>query len=946
MRCLAALLVLTVAWSPTTRAEPSVSSLPATIAASLPLAVTVDEFNEDGAPDLVGAYRRPDGTGLVVVWPGRPDALVACSRVEREPFSAPCSVTATGETPDLVATGDFDNDGHRDVAIAAHGALAIDILTGNGRGVLNATRTLAVPGRVTALTSGDVNLADGLADLVVAVSDDSGARLLVFEGPDGALRAEPESIDLPASAHRVRIGAIEGAMYGDVEVELPSTTLVVVGRNRLVLAGPRPQPTEPPAVRVASSTTAALQEDRTFTRMRLNGDAIDDDVRLVAGASEPQVRLSSPAATFTVTSALDSGPGTLRDAIDNANANEGPDEIDFAIGTGPQSIVLDAALPEITDPVTIDGTSQPGFAGRPLINVGGDGTQLRMVRITAGQSVLRAISVTSFASNDEGRNGAVVFAGGGSNRVEGCVFGTNEAGDELPCGTGVAFEGSSSNTVGGAFDGARNVFGWCILGVVLIGEGSGSSVVQNNVFGTNAAMDAFAQCSLGVLVEDNPRNLVGGVLPGEGNVVVNCYTYGIDVISVNSAENLVQGNFIGITPDGRTGMDNYVGVDICGGASNGAKANLVGGTAAGASNRIVGNRLGVVVGTEPIVDATENRILCNEIDQSREIGIDLGMDQISMLDDDDTDVGSNDQQNAPVLESLEIEGDQAMVTGRLSSAPNEAFRIELFSGSSRTQAGYGGGGVLVGTVNVTTDSDGNGGLAITIPGERLRGESVVATATDASGDTSEFSISLALDVLWEAPDPNAGANPPPRNPSVRVQEDGAGRPGVAAGASPRALTGYKVYRGTTPDFAISPANLFQSLPPSTMLPTFVLGTGAFFRITACYDTGESAPTGAIPGGVPPVISSAVRKGQKVVITGTGFAGGVVVFASGLPFVKRAKVKDEGTRVIQKNPVITGEALSDVAARLGFATIQVRNASGGSDLARIAGPVGRTKGVSP
>ena len=102
----------------------------------------------------------------------------------------------------------------------------------------------------------------------------------------------------------------------------------------------------------------------------------------------------------------------------------------------------------------------------------------------------------------------------------------------------------------------------------------------------------------------------------------------------------------------------------------------------------------------------------------------------------------------------------------------------------------------------------------------------------------------------------------------------------------------------------------------------------------------------MPGGGPRGNSSAVRKGQKVVITGTGFAGGVVVFASGLPFVKRAKVKDEGTRVIQKNPVITGEALSDVAARLGFATIQVRNASGGSDLARIAGPVGRTKGVSP
>src|SRR3954453_17447125 len=74
-----------------------------------------------------------------------------------------------------------------------------------------------------------------------------------------------------------------------------------------------------------------------------------------------------------VTSAADSGAGSLRQAILDANANPGVDMIQFNIpttdpgfdpATGSFSIRLTSALPGITDPVTIDGTTQPGFAGR------------------------------------------------------------------------------------------------------------------------------------------------------------------------------------------------------------------------------------------------------------------------------------------------------------------------------------------------------------------------------------------------------------------------------------------------------------------------------------------------------------------------------------------------------------------------------------------------------
>jgi len=942
MRCLIGLLVLAIVWPPAIGAGSRLSTAATALHRSQPVAVAIDEFTEDGAPDLVGAYRRPDGTGLVVVWPGRPSALVACARDDEAPFDPHSSARSIVDCPDLVATGDFDNDGHRDVAAAERGARSVQILSGDGRGDFLAILPHTVDGDIDALASGDVNLADGLSDLVVAVSDGIHSRLLVFEGLDGALHCEPESIPLPAPARRLAIGNFDAGMYGDIAVELDSDSLVVAGRNRMLIAGPRRVPVAPPVVIPGTSPLSTdLPDSPTVAKARLNGDAIDDVVTLSAGAAMPIVRLSAPAATFTVTSALDSGPGTLRDAIDRANASAGADEIDFAIGTGPQTIALESSLPDATEPLTIDGSSQPGFAGRPLVRISGRDDVRQMVRFLAGQSVLRSVLVTNFPSDIKTRTAAVLFLDGNSNRVEGCVFGTDDDGTELPVGLGVAFENSRDNTVGGPLDAARNVFGWCNIGVRVY-QGEGHSRIQNNVFGTNITLDAFALCFTGAQIDDSPGNVIGGLLPGEANIAVNCSTYGFDIISLNAAENLVQGNLIGVTPDGRTGTPNYIGVSICGGAQTAAKANLVGGTAAGAANRILGNNFGVVIGTEPFVDATENRILCNVIDECLELGIDLGMDQISMNDAGDGDLGANDQQNAPVLESLEIEGEEAVVTGTLSSRPNESFRIELFSGSSRTAYSNGSGGVMVATTNVETDTAGNGGLALTIPVDELRGDSIVATATDASGDTSEFSVSVALDVLWEPPDTGAGANPPPRNPSVRLQTDieGRGRKSNTA-AAPRALTGYKVYRGSTPGFDISPSNLFQSLPVTTMLPTFVLGRGSFFRITACYDTGESEPTAAIPGGVPPVISTAVRKRQKVVITGTGFTGEVVVLTNGIPFARRAKVKDQETRVVQKNPLVTGDTVLDLARRFSFATVQVRNASGGSDLVRLDAPSGAT-----
>src|SRR6266487_1978146 len=76
-------------------------------------------------------------------------------------------------------------------------------------------------------------------------------------------------------------------------------------------------------------------------------------------------------ATFTVINTNASGAGSLLQAILDANTNPGADDIAFNIGAGGLTINPSGALSNIVDPVTIDGRTQPGFAGTPIIELNG-----------------------------------------------------------------------------------------------------------------------------------------------------------------------------------------------------------------------------------------------------------------------------------------------------------------------------------------------------------------------------------------------------------------------------------------------------------------------------------------------------------------------------------------------------------------------------------------------
>ena len=213
----AACLVLILLQTIGAGAGSSTTTRSAAVWQSTPLAITPEEFDEDGVRDLAGAYATADGNGFLVVWLVDPQSLTSCSGTATDPLPGPPIVTAVTVRPELLATGDFDNDGHRDVAAAERGATSLVVLLGEGTGRFVAERGLDVSGRITSLASGDVNLADGLADLAVGVVAGESSRLLVFEGPGGALRSVPESVDLASPARRITIGQFDGPSYGDLE---------------------------------------------------------------------------------------------------------------------------------------------------------------------------------------------------------------------------------------------------------------------------------------------------------------------------------------------------------------------------------------------------------------------------------------------------------------------------------------------------------------------------------------------------------------------------------------------------------------------------------------------------------------------------------------------------------------------------------------------------------
>ena len=306
-----------------------------------------------------------------------------------------------------------------------------------------------------------------------------------------------------------------------------------------------------------------------------------------------------PAIFSVVTNTSDSGAGSLRQALtdSNATANIGtsPNQIQFAIGSGAQLIALASSLPALTQPVIVDGWSQPGFNGAPLIEINGNGAG-EVFRVSGGGSIIRGFVLNNYV-------GSGINLTSDGNIVIGNYAGTNAAGTTSGPGLGTygIAVGSSNNQIGGLSAQDRNVIGHnYFAGIIVdaVGPISNNRIVNNHI-GVNAAGtaaipngggQAYAGVILGLSNAGVSGTVIGGNDPSLRNVIAGNNGDGIGLWFGSTSGTVIKGNFIGVgadgvTPLGNNSEGNTAGVNIRNSASN----NTIGGIDPGEGNVIAYN---------------------------------------------------------------------------------------------------------------------------------------------------------------------------------------------------------------------------------------------------------------------------------------------------------------------------------------------------------------------
>ncbi|MEN9629280.1 MAG: 3-dehydroshikimate dehydratase, partial [Pseudomonadota bacterium] len=469
----------------------------------------------------------------------------------------------------------------------------------------------------------------------------------------------------------------------------------------------------------------------------------------------------------TVTNTNDSGAGSLRQVILNANAlggegalsqagrTAGREHVVFMVSNGGNSPGLRAAnnlfttrsgnhpvaalapanpLPAITGPLTLDAQTQPGWSGLPLLDIDGAGAGPTAQGLTIGaeQSVVRGFTLRRFA-----QSGVLVSAN--NVTVQGNHLGTNPAGTVAEGNAHSGVHSSGTGTViGGSTASHRNLISGNAQGVYLTGS---DAVVTGNYIGTTATGTAkLPNTGFGVGVMSNVPARIGGPTAAERNVIGGNGSDGIYARGTPS----IQGNSIGVGADGSSNIGNTrhgIAADCSGGGS-------VGGTASGAGNLIANNGANGVLVTDTCRGLS---IRGNSIHGHAQPGIDLGTvpggagNGVSANDGAKSATQANQGMDAPVLTSASLSAGVLNVTGYVGSAAGQALfadsQVEVYLADSGGAAPS--GRTYLGTV--TADASGNikGSIALQGPSAITAGITLVGTATDGSGNTSEFGPALA-----------------------------------------------------------------------------------------------------------------------------------------------------------------------------------------------------------
>jgi hypothetical protein len=325
---------------------------------------------------------------------------------------------------------------------------------------------------------------------------------------------------------------------------------------------------------------------------------------------------------------------------------------------------------------------------------------------------------------------------------------------------------SAFNLIGGTTVSARNIISGNGRGIDL--HNGNRNTVQGNFIGTNlTGISAVPNVNEGVTMSGGEENTIGGLssnpgtppgnlISGNGNAGVNI---GAEVLTI------IQGNIVGADITGTQPLGNGKGIYITG------RDSTVGSTVTGGRNIVAFNGALCDVNNAGIIlsgsSAIRNAVLSNSIFSNGGLGIDLtipfdGPCGITDNDDCDTDIGPNNLQNYPALTSATSGGGSTTIQGSLASAPNTTFRIEFFDNHQCHPSGNGSGETFIGSANVGTSGNCTAPITVTLPVNVQARHVITATATDPSGNTSEFSACVLVAAVRVTPTPRTRPTPAPR----------------------------------------------------------------------------------------------------------------------------------------------------------------------------------------
>jgi hypothetical protein len=688
---------------------------------------------------------------------------------------------------------------------------------------------------------------------------------------------------------------------------------------------------------------------------------------------------SLPAATFTVINTNASGAGSLQQAILDANASAGADVITFNIATGGLSIAPTNALPVISDPVMIDGGTQPGFAGVPIIELNGTsaGAAVDGLTLATSNSVVRALVINRF------RGDGIEITNGSNNTVEGCYLGLNLAGltDQGNSLNGILIVNGANNTIGGPAVASRNyISGNNQNGIALDGASATNNLVVGNVIGLNVANADIGNSADGVRVLA-PLNIIGGSESGSGNVISGNNSQGIEITAAG-VNTVVRGNFIGTDSTGALdrgnssdGIFSAAGGLVAGGAGAG-DGNLISGNtgdgielsgAAATNNLILGNIIGAaanrtaallnngngilitgssrgnvvggVGGGQPNLIAfnggdgisvtasasqTNNAFRGNSIFSNGDLGIDRGATGVTANDAGDADIGANQVQNFPVLAAATNSAAGTVVVGALHSRPGTEYTVDFYSNGEPDSSGNGEGQTWIGATSLTTDGAGVVEFQVLLPVVSLTGRHLSATATDPSGNTSEFATNVVA----------VAVSPGQMFTVVNTNDSGAGSLRQAIMDVNAAVS-----QGDTIVFAIT--NLGTTISPSSALPAVIdrVVIDGYTQSGAAPNTAAAAFNGVLPVRLSGTAAGSGATGLRILggnstVRGlmiTGFSGdGIELSGLGNSLVEGCVIGLDAAGTDQGNAV-NGVTIDGVANnRIGGAALAARNVVSGNN----------------